>query len=92
MNNFVLKKDKSLRAFVLATSIYGGASVFGPIVVIGGAGFFLDLYFKTKPVMTFVALLVSFIITNILLFKKAIEISNYVNKQGKVEDESVKKQ
>lgn len=81
MDSFLLKKDKNLKNFILATSIYSGTSILGPIIVLGCVGYFLDLYFKTKPLMIFIALVLSFAITNILLFKKGIAISKYFNQQ-----------
>ncbi len=44
--------------------------IFGPLIIIGGAGWYLGELINAKWVV-FVAVLISFIISNVLIFKQA---------------------
>lgn len=62
---------------------YTSASIFGPLVIIGGAGHLLDKYFGTEPIITIVAVLVAFVASNILLLKRAMSITGQITEIGK---------
>lgn len=74
MNN---KQDKEVkpRKFLLCASLYGGFSIFGPILVFVVLGHFLDKYFQTGRIFLFSGLAIAFVVTNILLYRKAMELT-----------------
>lgn len=71
---------KTLREIFLASASYSLGSIFGPLIVIGGIGFFLDKLFGTKPWILLASVLVAFVVTNILLFKKIKKINQMMEK------------
>ena len=74
------QKKKNLVSYLALT--IGGAT-FGPMIVFGGIGFYLDKIYGTKPVYLLVGIGVAFIVSNILLVKKARYVSRLV-KEGKI--------
>jgi F0F1-type ATP synthase assembly protein I len=77
-----MKNDnKNLNAKQLALSFvaYSTASIFGPLLIIGGLGYFLDKYFDTMPILTIIAVFIAFIVTNILLFKKMKMVNKLID-------------
>ena len=60
-----------MKSKILAESLrFSVTSILGPILVFGGIGYFLDVYFGTEKVFLLSAIAVSFIVTQILAFIK----------------------
>lgn len=71
--------NKSIREIVISSSFYSIGSILGPLIVFGGIGLILDRVFDTKPWSLLGSVLVAFIITNILLFKKIKKINGMMD-------------
>ena len=76
------KKTHNQNAKQLALSFvaYSSASIFGPLLVIGGIGWLLDRWLGTGPIILIIAVFVAFIVTNILLFKKIKMVNKLIDK------------
>lgn len=66
---------KTIREITVASAMYSLGSILGPLLVFGGAGLLLDKIFSTGPWILLGSILVAFIVTNILLFKKIGKIN-----------------
>ena len=71
----------------MAMSFYTSASIFGPLILIGGTGFLLDKHFGTEPVITIIFFFIAFIISNVLLFRKTMILASYIDKTKKDKQE-----
>ncbi len=74
-NNYKSDAKKLALSFVA----YSSASIFGPLIVISGIGWFLDRLFKTSPVILIVSVFIAFIVTNVLLFKKLKKVNQLID-------------
>jgi F0F1-type ATP synthase assembly protein I len=76
------KKTHNQDAKQLALSFvaYSSASIFGPLLVIGGIGWLLDRWLNTAPIILIISVFVAFIVTNVLLFKKIKMINKLIDK------------
>lgn len=66
---------KSMKEFVIASSMYSLGSILGPLLTFGGVGFILDKVFETKPWLLLISIFFAFITTQVLLFKKIVKIN-----------------
>ncbi|MDA3802574.1 MAG: hypothetical protein PF488_01585 [Patescibacteria group bacterium] len=66
---------KAVKEIILASAMYSLGSIFGPLIIIGGTGLLLDKLFGTSPWILLGSILVAFIVTNVLLFKKIKKIN-----------------
>lgn len=76
-----------------AMALYIGYSILGPILVLGGFGYFLDKIFETK-LFVFIGLALSYITSQYLMFKKLKKINAEIAKHSPEEkkDEDIKKE
>jgi F0F1-type ATP synthase assembly protein I len=72
---------KSIRQIMLSGMAYSLSSIIAPLLFLGVPAYFLDRYFQTKPILMLIAVFFSFIITNILLFKKVSKINRMIAEQ-----------
>lgn len=70
---------KAIREMMFASAMYSLGSILGPLLVCGGLGFLLDRVFSTSPWGLLSSILVAFIITNILLFRKLGRINRLID-------------
>lgn len=70
---------KTIREMLLASAMYSLGSILGPLLVCGGLGFMLDKIFSSSPWGLLGSILVAFIITNILLFRKLGRINRLID-------------
>lgn len=63
-------KFNNLKELIISVAYYIGGSVFGPILLFGGLGYVLDRVLDTKPKMLIIGFIISFVVTNILMFRK----------------------
>ena len=83
-------KIKSTKKLAIAMAAYTSASIFAPLVLIGGIGLWLDKLLGTKPIILFISVFVAFITTNLLLYKKTKAITRWIDKknlEAKLEEE-----
>lgn len=71
---------KTIKEIAISSALYSLGAIFGPLVLIGGSGYLLDILFNTKPIILIFSILVAFIVTNILLFKKIKKINRLMEK------------
>ncbi|MDD5290905.1 MAG: AtpZ/AtpI family protein [Patescibacteria group bacterium] len=81
MGENLFGKYKSVRQLSLALAIYSSTSIFGPLIIIGGIGWYLDKVFNTRPWLLVISIFIAFIVTNILLFKKVIVLNRWIKQQ-----------
>ncbi|MFA4834314.1 MAG: AtpZ/AtpI family protein [Patescibacteria group bacterium] len=81
MKEDFLDKYKNVRQLSWALAFYSSTSIFGPILIIGGAGWWLDRVFNTRPWLLIVGVFIAFIVTNILLFKKVVALTKWIDRQ-----------
>ena len=94
--NIFEKSSNSLTHLVWYVAAYSSASILGPLLVFGAVGFFLDWYFDTKPIILILSILVAFITTNFLLYKKIRslnkEFEKHFQKKQKEQKENQEKE
>lgn len=73
---------KTIREIIVASATYSLGSILGPLFVIGGLGWILDRIFDTRPWILLGSILVAFIVTNVLLFKKLKKINKMMDVYG----------
>lgn len=69
---------RNTRELAVSTFYYISGSVFGPLMLFLGLGYFLDQAFHSKPKMLIVGFFVAFITSNVLLFKKAKKVTELI--------------
>lgn len=88
MSKNFLKNLDNTKNLAVSMAVYSSASIFVPLILIGGAGYFIDKQFGTKPVAMIVGVFIAFIVTNTLLYKKSMALSSYISsKYGQEKDE-----
>ncbi len=65
-----MKKLATVKELVLSTLVYNSTSILGPLLIFVVIGITLDKIFETKPKILLVCVLLAFVFTNILIFKK----------------------
>ncbi len=83
---------KAVREIIVASAMYSIGSILGPLLIIGGLGLLLDRFFGTHPWILLGSVLVAFIVTNVLLFKKIKKINRMMDvyqQEAKAEKEKV---
>jgi len=63
-------KPQSVRELAFFVGSYTAGSILGPLLIFGGIGFFLDKIFNTRPLILIIGVLVAFLATNFLIYKK----------------------
>jgi F0F1-type ATP synthase assembly protein I len=88
-----LKNPKSVKELAYGMFTYTGSSILGPLIFFGLIGFYIDKYLKISPFGLIIAVVVSFIVTNFLIFKKMKFLINKVDKieSSKKEDSQEQK-
>lgn len=81
MKEDFLDKYKNVKQLSWALAFYSSTSIFGPLLIIGGTGWYLDRVFGTRPWLLAISVFISFIITNILLFKKVVVLTKWIDRQ-----------
>lgn len=72
-------EPKNVRELALSTLYYISGSIFGPLVLFLGLGYFLDKMLQTKPIMLVVGFFLAFVTSNVLLFKKLTKINKLMD-------------
>lgn len=78
-----LKKYYNTGGLARALAVYTSASIMGPLLILGGAGYLLDHYLGTKPIILIISVLAAFVISNVLLFKKTVALMKYIGEVGR---------
>lgn len=77
------EKYENTKELIFATALYTTGSIAGPLIIFGGAGWALDVYAQTRPWGIIGGVAVAFIITNVLLFKKAMRLTVILQTYGR---------
>ncbi|PIR95094.1 hypothetical protein COT95_00560 [Candidatus Falkowbacteria bacterium CG10_big_fil_rev_8_21_14_0_10_37_6] len=73
-----MKNKNNIKELMVSSALYVSSSIFGPLLIFGGAGYLVDNIFKTNPWGILAGVFAAFIFTNILLFKKIARLSKNI--------------
>ncbi len=81
----LFEKSKSVSGLILGVATYTSSSILGPLLVFGILGYFLDKWTGKNPLFLLLGILLAFISTNILIYKKTkrltVKFDEYYNKK-----------
>ena len=72
---------QSMRQLFFSSAAYSLSSIIGPLLILGVPAYYLDKYFGTKPMILLSAVFISFVVSNILLYKKVTKINRMIAEQ-----------
>lgn len=78
MSNSLISEIKKL---MLNFGLYSGALILGPLIFFGGIGYVLDNYLNTKPIILIISILIAFVFTNIVLYRKIRNLNQIIKKE-----------
>lgn len=88
---FFKKSQTSVKDLIWGMAAYTSSSILGPLLAFGGLGFLLDKWTKKGPLFLLLGVLVAFITTNFLIYKKVRkmteEFEEYDRKNKEAENE-----
>ncbi len=84
-------KAKSVKELAKGVLYYNASSVLGPLILFVGLGLILDNTLDTKPYLTLSGLVIAFIITNLLIFKKVRQLMKKFKQKYPLEEEEKNK-
>ena len=70
---------KSTKELAIGMFYYTSGSILGPLVAFGLLGYFLDDFLGTKPKLLVVGVVLAFVTTNVLLFKKIKRLNGTIS-------------
>jgi len=82
---------KNNKEIARAMFLYISYSILGPLLVIGGIGYFVDRYLNTRFALLF-SIFIAYIVSNILMFKKLKKTNKEIEsiKVKKTSDDKIK--
>ena len=84
-------KKQTVKGIAWAMGLYTSSSIIGPLVVFGVPGHLLDRYFGTGPAILLVSVILAFVATNFLLYRKVkILTRSFDEVKEKTEEENKK--
>lgn len=83
-----MSAKNNVRQLALSSIAYTSASIFGPLVIFGGIGFYLSKHLEGGKVFLFAGIGIAFIITNILQFFKVKALLKKMNDEPGKDNES----
>jgi len=83
-------KVKSVKELATGVLYYNASSILGPLILFVGLGLILDNALNTKPYLTLSGLVIAFITTNLLIFKKVKQLMKKFKKEYPLEKENNK--
>ncbi|NIA18444.1 MAG: hypothetical protein GWO79_01030 [Actinobacteria bacterium] len=86
-----MQDKKAFKKLAYSYAAYSGASVFGPMLVLGGLGYAFDRFFGTKFIV-FIGVAIAFVATNILIYRKTKKLSETMSETSKKEKEEKKRE
>ncbi|PIR04868.1 MAG: hypothetical protein COV57_02100 [Candidatus Liptonbacteria bacterium CG11_big_fil_rev_8_21_14_0_20_35_14] len=75
--------NSETKKLILSSALYTFGSILGPMIFFVGLGYFLDDYMGARLFYVFIGLGIAFVISNILLFSKAISMTKKMAKYAK---------
>lgn len=69
---------KSVKEMAIATFYYTSGVILGPLLLLGGLGYFFDHKFNTGPKYLIIGVVSAFVVTNVLLFKIIGEVNRRI--------------
>lgn len=73
---------KDVKDLALGVAMYSGYSILGPLLIFALVGYVLDRLFETKPAILLICILLAFITTNYLIYKKVKKMIQEINSQA----------
>lgn len=70
---------KTIREIAISSAVYSLGAIIVPLVLIGGLGYLIDKWLNIYPLVTIVSIIVAFIVTNIMLFKRITKINKIID-------------
>lgn len=83
-----LIRARTTKDLMWGMALYTGGSVLGPLVIIGGIGYALDVFFSTEPIFLIIGVLLAFVATNILIFRKLQKLNKQIEKEIEAKKEN----
>lgn len=83
-----MSNKNNARQLALSSVAYTSASIFGPLIIFGGIGFYLSKYLGGGKVSLFVGIGIAFIVTNVLQFFKVKALLRKMNEGSNKEKET----
>src|SRR6056297_2662396 len=77
----ILYQARTTKDLMWGMAMYTGSSILGPLVILGALGYGLDWYFSTKPLFLISGVLLAFITTKVLVFKKLKKLNQEMEKE-----------
>lgn len=74
--------SNNIRQLALSMVAYSGASIFGPLIIFGGIGYYLYKYLEMGKVFLFLSIGVAFVVTIILQFFKVRVLLKRMNDEA----------
>lgn len=78
---------KSTKEIAIGMFYYTSGSILGPLLLFGVLGYVLDGLLHTEPKLLVLGVVIAFIITNVLLFKKIKQLNKTIAKHGQKKTE-----
>lgn len=82
-------KGNNIKDLLISFFVFSSASVLGPLLVVGGIGFLIYKIYDTSIIVLIVSVLIAFILSNVLLFKKLKTVNLVIDKE---KDKEIKRQ
>ena len=86
----ILKNNKTPRQIIWSMATYSGASIIGPLLLLGGVGYYLDRVLDKSPLLLLIGIGLAFVLTNILLFRRLKQVTDLFNEQDDAQKEEDK--
>lgn len=85
-----MQDKKTFKKLAYSYAAYSGASVLGPILILGGTGYALDRFLGTRFIV-FAGVGIAFIVSNLLIYKKTKKLSESITEIDKENKKSQNK-
>lgn len=70
---------KTIKEIAISSAVYSLGAIIAPLILIGGSGYLLDKWLGIYPIVTIVSIIVAFLVTNIMLFKRINKINKIID-------------
>lgn len=69
--------QKSIKQIIWGMALHTSMSIFGPMILLGAVGFFLDRHYQSKPKFLLIFIGIAFIVSNLILLRRRNQLKQF---------------